>query len=105
MFSLRVFDKCLPGAPRTKPVKAALATFVKLGLAERCGEGDERFRITYRKLRGGSAHFFAKKLAGGAKGNKKAKAAGAVRLTRRREQVPPFTRVQTTGDRIANPAI
>jgi hypothetical protein len=61
-FSLRTFDSTLPGAPRTKAVKVALDALVRFKLAE-ASDDNRRYTVLYRKLKGGTLQYFAKRLA------------------------------------------
>jgi hypothetical protein len=60
-FSLRLLDRQLPGAPRTKKVVEALELLVSWGLGKKAKEGTYEFQ--YRKLRGGTLAYILKKLA------------------------------------------
>lgn len=69
-FSLRLLDPSLPGKPETRQVEQALDRLIQFGLATKAKQGSY-YTIEYRKLRGGTLDYFAKKLVGTKKKGRK----------------------------------
>jgi hypothetical protein len=84
-FSMQLLDRRLRGSPSTKTVARALDSLVSWGLAV---SEPPKFRIGYRRLRGGTLEYFATKLAERVKKGRKGSSSQQMTLFEKDPKVP-----------------